>query len=167
MDTDFWLSTLDYFYICAPFPVTSLLWVLWSCPRGLQLSEILIQLPLLANFMENRLVLADILAVKNNDLHILNVGEKVITLHLEEFVLTEFGRPVTVPVTVIVLKVTVLNLQSWECSVWSCPLCIQYGFVDSVCYCTCCSLSQSQVVLMDWTCGMDCWVIPFLIFVCF
>lgn len=57
-------------------------------------------------------MLADILAVKNNDLHILSVGEKVITLHLEEFVLTEFGRPATVPVTVIVLKVTVLNLQS-------------------------------------------------------
>lgn len=62
--------------------------------------------------MENRLVLADILAVKNNDLHILSVGEQVITLCLEEFVLTEFGRPVTVPVTVIVLKVTVLNVQS-------------------------------------------------------
>lgn len=104
MDTDFWLSILDYFYICDPFPVTSLLWVLQSCPRGLQLSEILIQLLLLANFMENRLVLAEILAIKNNNLHILSVGEKIITLHLEEFVLTEFGRPVIVPVTVIVVS---------------------------------------------------------------
>lgn len=68
---------------------------------------------------------------------------------------------------VIVLKVTVLNPQSYECSVWSGPFCTQHGSVDSVHYCRCHSLSQSQVILMYWMCGMDCWVIIFLIFVCF
>lgn len=57
--------------------------------------------------MESRLVLAQILAIKHNDLHILSVGEKVITLQLEEFVSAEFGSAV-----VIVLKVPVLNPQS-------------------------------------------------------
>lgn len=42
--------------------------------------------------MEDRLVLAKILAIKHNDLHMLSVGEKVIMLHLEEFVPTELGR---------------------------------------------------------------------------
>lgn len=59
--------------------------------------------------MENRLVLAKVLAIKHNDLHVISVGEEVITLHLEEFLSTEFGRPVTV------LKVTVLNPQSAVC----------------------------------------------------
>lgn len=164
MDRDFWLSALDYIYICAPFPVTSLLWVPQSCPRGLQLSEILIQLPFPAHLMESRLVLAQILAIKHNDLHILS-GEKVITLHLEELVSAEFGRPVTVLYSLYshhYVKAPVLRVQCVVCSplhtAWFCRSGLLLHMLLT---------EPKPSGLRYWMCGMDCWVITFLMLVCF